>query len=80
MYLVQSGRPAAACSALPGQPGPILANGVEFRFTVGYLLNSFFGRFWHAKMKKRSKLLNPRAAAWHSLANAKLGESFTLHI
>ena len=26
-------------------------------------MNSFFGRFWQAKMKKRSKLLNPRAAA-----------------
>ena len=49
--------------ACPALPGPISANGVEFRFTVGYLLNSFFGRFWQAKMKKRSKFLNPRAAA-----------------
>ena len=46
--------------------GPILANRVEFRLTAGYRLNSFFGRFWHAKMEKQSKLLNPRAAACHS--------------
>ena len=39
MYLVQS------VPGLPGQQGPILANGVEFQFTVGYLLNSFFGSF-----------------------------------
>ena len=49
-------------------PGPILGNGVEFRFTIEYYLNSFFGCCWHANMKKRSKLLNPRAAAWSSLA------------
>ena len=51
-------------SHLAGLPGPISANGVQFRSTVGYLLNSYFGRFWHAKMEKRSKLLNPLAAAW----------------
>ena len=50
--------------ARPALPGPILGNGVEFRFTIDYHLNSFFGCCWHAHMKKRSKLLNPRAAAW----------------
>ena len=45
--------------ACPALPSPISANGVEFRLTIGYLLNSFFGRFWQAKMGKRSKLLNP---------------------
>ena len=45
-------------------PGPILGNGVEFQFTIEYHLNSFFGCCWHSNMKKRSKLLNPRAAAW----------------
>ena len=50
-------------SNLAGLLGPIIANGVEFRFTARYLLNSFFGRFWYAKMERRSKHLNPRAAA-----------------
>ena len=48
--------------ARPALPGPILGNGVEFRFTIEYNLNSFFCCCWHANMKKRSKLLNPRAA------------------
>ena len=59
---------------LAGLQGPFLANLVEFRFTVGYLLNSFFGRLWCAKMKKRSKLLKPRAAAW-SLARSSPSHS-----
>ena len=50
-------------TGLPALQSPISANGVEFRLTIMYLLNSFFGRFWQAKMEKRSKLLNPRAAA-----------------
>ena len=45
-------------AGLPGPAEPNFSNGVEFRLTIGYLLNSFFGRFWQAKMKKRSKLLN----------------------
>ena len=52
---------------LAGLPGPILAKRVKFGFTAGYPLNSLFGRLWHAKMGKRSKLLNPRAAAWIAL-------------
>ena len=36
---------------------------LEFGFTVGYLLNSFLGRFWHAKMETLSKLLKAHAAA-----------------
>ena len=54
---------------LAGLLGPISANGVELRLTVEYLLDSFFGRFWHAKMENRSKLLNPTAAAWESWPN-----------
>ena len=54
MYLVRSGRPA----------GPNFSRSFHIRSTVEYLLNSSFGRLCHAKMKKRSKLLNPRAAAW----------------
>ena len=61
MYVPVSHPIWQTCLALPG---PILAKGVQFRFTVGYPLNSFFGRFWTAKMEKWSKLLNPRAVAW----------------
>ena len=51
----------------PALPGPILRNGVEFRFTIEYHLNSFFGCCWHANVKKRSELLTPRVAAWMKL-------------
>ena len=37
---------------------------LQFRFTVGYLLNFFFGRFWHAKMETLSKLLKARTPDW----------------
>ena len=49
---------------LAGLPGPILAKGVKFGFTLDYPWNFFFGRWRHAKRENRSKVINPRAAAW----------------